>query len=86
LLCENVAPLRILKRNTSVNLATGERTDQLVGEGQTVDVPHWTEKQLAAFREFERAMREEVIPEIDRVMRMRAERAQESRQWIILSR
>jgi len=42
-----------------------------------------TEEQLAAVREFERAMREEVIPEIERVMRMRARRAQESRRWIV---
>jgi hypothetical protein len=33
--------------------------------------------------EYERAMREEIIPEIERVMRMRAEAAQKSRQWII---
>jgi hypothetical protein len=43
----------------------------------------WTEEQLAAFREYERAMRDEVIPEIERVMRMRARLAQESRKWIL---
>jgi hypothetical protein len=56
-----------------------------VGDGQTVDV-YWeplTATQLAAVREFQRTMEEEVIPEIERVMKMRAERAQESRHWLI---
>ena len=53
-------------------------------EGQVIDVRQrfnavWTE----ALHEFERTMREEVIPEIEHVMRMRAERAQESRKWIV---
>jgi hypothetical protein len=42
-----------------------------------------TEEQLKAVREFERAMKEEVIPEIERVMKMRAKLAQESRLWIV---
>jgi hypothetical protein len=54
-----------------VNLHTGERTDQLIGDGQRVDVQQWTPAQLAAIREYERAMKEEVIPDIERVMRMR---------------
>ena len=77
--------MRVLKKNVSVNLSTGRRTDQWIGDGQRVDV-YWeplTEAQLKAVREFERTMKEEVIPEIERVMRMRAERAQESRHWII---
>ena len=48
------------------------------------EIPHeWTKltaKQLTAVREFERTMKEEVIPEIERVLQMRARRAQESRQ------
>lgn len=43
-----------------------------------------TEEQLLACKEFERTMVEEVIPEIERVMRMRAELAQESRKWIVM--
>ena len=42
-----------------------------------------TPDQIAAIREFERVMNEEVIPEIERVMRMRARMAQESRKWIV---
>jgi hypothetical protein len=78
--------MRVLKRNTHVDLATGRRTDQLVGDGQTVDIDTapLTPAQTAALREFERTMRDEVIPEVERVLRMRARRAQESRQWIIL--
>jgi hypothetical protein len=60
--------MRVLKKNTHVDLATGHRTDQLVGDGQTVDV-YWeplTASQLAAVREFQRTMRDEVIPEIER--------------------
>jgi len=76
--------MRVLKRNTHVDLATGKRTDQLVGEGQIVDIPQrWSVPELEALKEFERTMRDEVIPEIERVMRMRARRAQESRQWIM---
>lgn len=78
--------MRVIKKNTHVNLSTGVRTDQIVGEGQCIDI-QWTPltaHQLKAVREFEREMREEVIPEIERVMRMRAEKAQESRQWLIL--
>jgi len=37
----------------------------------------------AALVEFKRAMQEEVIPEIVRVVQMRQELAQESRQWIV---
>ena len=77
--------MRVLRKNAHVDLATGRRTDQWVGDGQTVDV-YWeplTASQLAAVREFERTMREETIPEIERVMRMRARRAQESRNWIM---
>jgi hypothetical protein len=77
--------MRVLRKNAHVDLATGRRTDQWVGDGQVVDV-YWeplTASQLASVREFERTMREETIPEIERVMRMRARRAQESRSWII---
>jgi len=77
--------MRILHKNVHVNLATGRRTDQWVGDGQRVDV-YWeplTAKQLAAVREFERTMKEEVTPEIERVMRERAKLAQESRRWIV---
>jgi len=42
-----------------------------------------TEEEKAAVLEFERTMKEEVIPEIERILRMRAERAQESRRWLI---
>lgn len=63
--------MRILRKNAYVNLHTGERTDQLIGDGQRVDVQQWTPAQLAAIREYERAMKEEVIPDIERVMRMR---------------
>jgi hypothetical protein len=77
--------MRVLRKNAHVDLATGRRTDQWVGDGQVVDVYYepLTAKQLAAVREFQRTMQEEVIPEIERVMRMRAERAQESRHWLI---
>ena len=47
--------MRVLKKNVHVDLATGRRTDQWVGDGQTVDV-YWeplTARQLAAVREFE---------------------------------
>ncbi len=77
--------MRIIKKNTHVNLSTGERTDQIIGDGQRVDI-HWTpltDEQLKTVRAFEREMQEEVIPEIERVVRMRAKRAQESRQWLI---
>ena len=77
--------MRVLKRNTHVDLATGRRTDQWVGDGQIVDVYYepLTATQLAAVKEFERTMKEETIPEIERVVRMRARCAQESRNWII---
>jgi hypothetical protein len=29
--------MRVLKKNTHVDLATGKRTDQLIGEGQVVE-------------------------------------------------
>lgn len=77
--------MRVLKRNTCVDLATGKRTDQLIGEGQIVDIPQrWSVSELEALKEFERTMRDEVIPEVERVLRMRARRAQESRHWIIV--
>jgi len=78
--------MRVLKKNTRVDLATGRRADQLVGDGQTVDIETipLTPAQTAALWEFERTMRDEVIPEIERVLRRRARLAQESRQWIIL--
>jgi hypothetical protein len=78
--------MRVLKKNTHVDLATGRRTDQLVGDGQTVDIETvpLTPAQTAALREFERTMRDEVIPEIERVLRRRARLAQESGKWIIL--
>ena len=77
--------MRVLKRNTHVDLATGRRTDQWIGDGQVVDVYYepLTAAQLAVVKEFERTMKEETIPEIERVMRMRAHRAQKSRNWII---
>ena len=76
--------MRVLKRNTRVDLSSGKRTDQLIGEGQVIDVPQrLTSTELESLREFERAMRDEVIPEIERVMRMRARLAQESRHWIL---
>lgn len=76
--------MRVLRRNAHVDLATGRRrTDQFIGDGQTVDVPQWTPAELAAFREFERSMREEVIPEVERILRMRAKRAQESQHWLL---
>jgi hypothetical protein len=77
--------MRVLKKNVHVDLATGRRTDQWVGDGQVVDVYYepLTAAQLLAVKEFERTMKEEVIPEIERVMRMRAQRAQESRHWLI---
>jgi hypothetical protein len=77
--------MRVLLKNAHVDLATGRRTDQWVGDGQRVDVM-WTpltSEQLLAVKEFERTMREETIPEIERVMRMRARLAQRSRQWIV---
>jgi hypothetical protein len=77
--------VRVFKKNAHVNLSTGRRTDQWIGDGQRVDV-YWeplTEAQLKAVREFERTMKEEVIPEIERVMRMRAQLTQESRRWLI---
>ena len=77
--------MRVLKKNTHVDLATGRRTDQWVGDGQVVDVYYvpLTATQIAAIKEFERTMEEETIPEIERVMLMRARRARESRNWII---
>jgi hypothetical protein len=42
-----------------------------------------TAEEERAVLEFQRTMREEVIPEIERVLRMRAERAQESRHWLV---
>lgn len=42
-----------------------------------------TQQQLDCLAEFERAMREEVIPEIERVMRQRAADAAISRRWIV---
>jgi hypothetical protein len=77
--------MRVLRKNAHVDLATGRRTDQWVGDGQRVDVYYepLTASQLAAVREFERTMKEEVIPEIESVMRRRAELAQESRKWIV---
>ena len=76
--------MRVLKRNTHVDLSTGKRTDQLVGEGQVVDIPQrWSVSELAALKEFERTMQHEVIPEVERVLRMRARLAQESRKWIM---
>jgi hypothetical protein len=38
---------------------------------------------MVAVLEFQRTMEEEVIPEIFRVMKRRAELAQESRRWIV---
>jgi len=78
--------LRLRIPNTRVNLATGERFDRIVGEGENFEVPQQsplTVKQLRALREFERTMREEVIPDIVRTMRMRARMAQLSRRWIV---
>lgn len=77
--------MKALSKNTHVDLSTGRRTDQWVGDGQRVDI-YWellTFSQLMAIKEFERTMKEEVIPEIERVMRIRAKRAQESRNWIL---
>jgi hypothetical protein len=68
-----------------VDLATGRRTDRWVGDGQRVDIT-WTPlttEQLKAVKEFERTMREETIPDIERVIRIRAHAAQRSRQWIV---
>jgi hypothetical protein len=78
--------MRVLKKNTHVDLATGRRTDQLVGDGQTVDIDTvpLTPAQTIVLQEFERTMKDEVIPEIERVLRRRARLAQESRRWIIL--
>ena len=41
------------------------------------------EHERSALREFERAMRDEVIPAIDRVMKQRARDAQRSRECLI---
>ena len=77
--------MRVLRKNCAVNLATGRRTDQWIGDGQKVDVYYepLTASQLAAVKEFERTMQEQVIPEIELVMRRRARLAQESRRWIV---
>lgn len=76
--------MRVLKRNTHVDLATGKRTDQLVGEGQVVDIPQrWFVSELEALKEFERTMREETIPEIERVLRMRERRWQKAKHWLL---
>jgi hypothetical protein len=42
-----------------------------------------TPEQIEALRAFETEMRENVIPEIERVMRQRALDAQRSRHWLI---
>jgi len=34
--------MRVLKKNTHVDLATGRRADQLVGDGQTVETANGT--------------------------------------------
>ena len=73
-----------LETQRACYLSTGKRTDQLVGEGQVVDIPQrWSVSELAALKEFERTMQDEVIREVERVLRMRARLAQESRKWIM---
>lgn len=76
--------MKCIVKDHSVNLSTGQRTDLIVGDGQIVALRQLSAEELACVRSFERAMREEVIPEIVRVMRRRAELADENRHRIIL--
>jgi hypothetical protein len=51
---------------------------------ENIELPQrWSVSELAALKEFERTMQDEVIPEIERVMRMRARLAQKSRHWVL---
>lgn len=82
--------MRVRTDFTSVNLKTGERTRHIVGDGQRIEETFGIEglqplnaEQRRAMEEFGRMMEDEVIPEIVRTMRRRAELAQASRHWIL---
>jgi hypothetical protein len=70
----------------SVNLHTGERFRRVTGNGESrLDSlgVQLTDLQRAALAEFERTMREETIPAIERAVRQRVIDAQKSRHRII---
>lgn len=78
--------MKVIQKNTRVNLATGERFDTVIGNGERIEVPQqspFTPEQLACFRDYEREMHERVIPEIERVMRMRHRLAEWSRRQFV---
>jgi hypothetical protein len=75
--------MTVVRRNAHVNIHTGERTDQLVGNGQVVDIPRWTQERLGAILGYEQTMREKTIPEIVRTVRMRQRLAAQSRRRVI---
>jgi hypothetical protein len=53
--------MRVLKKNTHVDLATGKRTDQLIGEGQIVDIPQrWSISEKEAVEQLEEKYEEKI--------------------------
>lgn len=66
--------MKVVDKNVSVNVDTGERHDAVIGEGERIS---------AVLSDFKREMEEHVIPEVVKVIRRRHELAQESRKWII---
>lgn len=71
--------MRIVGDVESINLSTGERFRRVSGEGESVLL---SEAQLLAINDFEREMREVVIPEIVETMRRRARLAREFRGFL----
>lgn len=68
-------------------LRTGERFRRVVGDGESIveslGIPSLRPVDPAAFEEYEREMREVVIPEIEQAVRRRARLAHEARQrWL----
>ena len=79
--------MHVIKHNARVNLSTGERFGEIIGGGERrefIEGSRWSPEQLSAIREYERAMRDDVIPEIVRVMSERARLAAKSRRRFIL--